>query len=334
MFVQTVVNVCRDVVYFVFLLVIAWIVMHLLVKSMVKFAQGAYEPSVRQKVNIFINDVHYAVSYWTVQGGRPYQEDRHSERKGLGAKDSCLYGVFDGHGGHNAAEFCRSNMIDNVLADSEFLEDVPGALYRAFMKTDADFVEYGKRRGVVDGTTAVVVAIHNNKIHVANAGDSRAILIQRGGKVKSLSFDHKPSREDEGKRIRDLGGRVIFWGRWRVEGILAVSRGIGDVRLKPYVTSEPEITVKSIDDNDLYIVVASDGLWDVMQNDEVGRLVSSCKDFTKVARALCDEATLLGSTDNITVQVVNLKMRNEPSEPAPAAEDRAVANTQVSGNSD
>jgi protein phosphatase 2C family protein 2/3 len=63
-----------------------------------------------------------------------------------------------------------------------------------FYRTDNDFVEYGKRRGVSDGTTAVTVLIHSGKLYVANAGDSRAILIQRGGKVKSLSFDHKPSR--------------------------------------------------------------------------------------------------------------------------------------------
>lgn len=284
--------------------------MHLIIKAMVNFAQGAYEPAVSQKINVFINDVHYAVSYWSVQGGRPYQEDRHTERRGKGAADSCLYGVFDGHGGHNAAEYCRQHMVNNILADDNFESDIPGALYRAFMKTDAEFVEHGKRRGVVDGTTAVVVSIHDNRIHVANAGDSRAILIQRGGKVKSLSFDHKPSREDEGKRIRDLGGRVIFWGRWRVEGVLAVSRGIGDVRLKPYVTSEPEITVKAIEENDLYVVVASDGLWDVMQNEEVGRVVINHKSFKSLAQALCDEATLLGSTDNITVQVINLKMVN------------------------
>jgi protein phosphatase 1L len=80
-------------------------------------------------------------------------------------------------------------------------------------------------------------------------------------------------REDEVKRITDLGGRVIFWGRWRVEGVLAVSRGIGDAKLKPYVTSEPEVTEKDLEEQDLFLVIASDGLWDVMQNEEVARIV-------------------------------------------------------------
>ncbi len=67
---------------------------------------------------------------------------------------------------------------------------------------------------------------------------------------------------------------MIFWGRWRVEGVLAVSRGIGDVKLKPFVSCEPEITEKDLEEQDLFIVVASDGLWDVMQNDEVARIVT------------------------------------------------------------
>jgi serine/threonine protein phosphatase PrpC len=61
-------------------------------------------------------------------------------------------------------------------------------------RTDSDFIEKHQKHGIVDGTTAVVAVVHGGKIIVANAGDSRAILIQRGGKVKCLSFDHKPSR--------------------------------------------------------------------------------------------------------------------------------------------
>jgi serine/threonine protein phosphatase PrpC len=111
------------------------------------------------------------------------------------------------------------------------------------------------------------------------AGDSRAIIVQKGGKVAPLSDDHKvsslltpccnsgalklpqPSRADEKKRIEDLGGKVVFWGRWRVEGVLAVSRAIGDVNLKPYVICDPECTCKEIDDDDMFLVLASDGVW-------------------------------------------------------------------------
>lgn len=120
---------------------------------------------------------------------------------------------------------------------------------------------------------------------------------------------------------------MIFWGRWRVEGVLAVSRAIGDISLKPFVTCDPEIQSKFIAEEDMYLVIASDGLWDVMSNEEVASFVvkyvsvvlltfclltMECRDcqhqeFKFIARDLCYEATLLGSTDNITVQVIDLR---------------------------
>ena len=122
-----------------------------------------------------------------------------------------------------------------------------------------------------------------------------------------MSLDHKPSREDEAKRIHELGGKVVLWGQWRVQGILAVSRSFGDVSLKPYVTAEPEVMEKDITPDDLYLVLASDGLWDVMTNDAVARFMMNMSNFSEVARELCYEATILGSSDNITVVVIDLK---------------------------
>lgn len=56
------------------------------------------------------------------------------------------------------------------------------------------------------------------------AGDSRAVVVQSTGRVKAMSIDHRPDRKDEENRIKKLGGKIIYWGRWRVEGVLAVSR--------------------------------------------------------------------------------------------------------------
>jgi protein phosphatase 1L len=81
-----------------------------------------------------------------------------------------------------------------------------------------------RERSWNDGTTSVVGIIDSGKIYVANAGDSRAIVVQRGGRVKPMSLDHRPERKDEESRIRKLGGTLKYWGRWRVEGVLAVSR--------------------------------------------------------------------------------------------------------------
>lgn len=100
----------------------------------------------------------------------------------------------------------------------------------------------------------------HNHLHYKTAGDSRAILVQRGARAIALSRDHKPSLPDEAKRITDAGGKVIFWGRWRVEGILAVSRAIGDRHLKPYVTAEPEVCEWALTDKDCFLVLMTDGI--------------------------------------------------------------------------
>lgn len=80
--------------------------------------------------------------------------------------------------------------------------------------------------------------------------------------VNLLPFPYpNHTHTDEMQRIADLGGRVIFWGRWRVEGILAVSRAIGDRHLKPYVTPEPEVCEWALTDRDCFLVLATDGIW-------------------------------------------------------------------------
>ena len=135
------------------------------------------------------------------------------------------------------------------------------------------------------------------------------MLVQRGGKARAMSDDHRPERKDEEARIRKLGGTLKHWGRWRVEGVLAVSRAIGDVGLQPYITCEPEITEKALDTEDEFLVIATDGVWDVLENEDVAKLVLSngTKDFVNVAKKLCIEATIMGSSDNVTAMVVDLK---------------------------
>ncbi len=86
-------------------------------------------------------------------------------------------------------------------------------------------------------------------------------------------------------------------------------RAIGDVCLKPYVTCEPEISEKDLGREDEYLVLASDGLWDVLKNEEVGKMVYNFanKDFLNSAKHLCSEALIAGSTDNITTVVIDLR---------------------------
>ena len=101
------------------------------------------------------------------------------------------------------------------------------ALTEGFKDLDHHWLEMAALNGWDDGSTAVSVLIVNRTIYVANVGDSRAVLCTQGGRAIDMSADHKPARDDEKARIEKLGGRVIHYGTWRVQGVLAVSRSIG-----------------------------------------------------------------------------------------------------------
>jgi len=84
--------------------------------------------------------------------------------------------------------------------------------------------------------------------------------------AQALSVDHKPNSKDERQRIENAGGVVVWAGTWRVCGVLAVSRAFGDRPLKRYVIATPDIKEENLKDDDEFLILASDGLWDVMSN--------------------------------------------------------------------
>ena len=233
------------------------------------------------------------------------------------AKPITLLGVFDGHGGAEASQFCSDWLSSYIRKDKDYPSNIPAAMKSAFTTVDKDFVA----SGFLDGSTACACSIiGDEKIICCNAGDSRAIIVKKNGAFVPLSEDHKPDRSDETTRINELGGRVIHWGRWRVEGVLAVSRSIGDARLKPYVTAEPDIVEHTIQDDDMFLVIASDGVWDTMSSDLVAKfcLVNTCKIVEKdlvvddslfrwIARQISKRARENGSNDNTSVIVCNLR---------------------------
>mmetsp|Transcript_33024 Transcript_33024/g.69508 ORF Transcript_33024/g.69508 Transcript_33024/m.69508 type:complete len:665 (+) Transcript_33024:203-2197(+) len=263
------------------------------------------------------------VSYWSHRGKRNYMEDRFviehmgsTSKHKENSKPMSLLAVFDGHGGSLVSQFC-SDWISSYIRKKNvhFPGNLPLAMKTSFTKIDSDFVS----SGYLDGTTACAVTIVGKKVICCNAGDSRAIIVKRDGTALDLSQDHKPDRNDETKRINDLGGRVIHWGRWRVEGVLAVSRSIGDAKLKPYVTAEPDVVEHDIGEDDMFLVVASDGVWDTMSSDLVAKfvLINTCKIVDKrlqvdekklrwIARQVSKRARENGSSDNIACIVAHL----------------------------
>ncbi|XP_047417829.1 protein phosphatase 1F isoform X4 [Sciurus carolinensis] len=161
------------------------------------------------------------------------------------------------------------------------------------------------------GTTGVCALITGTTLHVAWLGDSQVILVQQGQVVK-LMEPHKPERQDEKARIEALGGFVSFMDCWRVNGTLAVSRAIGDVFQKPYVSGEADAASWELTGFEDYLLLACDGFFDVVPHQEVTSLVHNhlvrqqgCG--LHVAEDLVAAARERGSHDNITVMVVFLR---------------------------
>ncbi|XP_074868865.1 protein phosphatase 1F isoform X3 [Carettochelys insculpta] len=161
------------------------------------------------------------------------------------------------------------------------------------------------------GTTGVSALIVGNRLHIAWVGDSQVMLVQHG-KAVTLMEPHKPEREDERERIEALGGCVTYMDCWRVNGTLAVSRAIGDVYQKPYISGNPDGNSFELTGSEDYLLLACDGFFDAIRRDDVMNLVldhlmQNKGDGVKAAERLVAAAKENGSSDNITVLVVFLR---------------------------
>ncbi|CAJ2656968.1 unnamed protein product [Trifolium pratense] len=232
-------------------------------------------------------------------------------------KDVYAFGIFDGHRGAAAAEF-SSRAVPAVLQTLGFTGSPANVLVEAFLRTDTAFRKeldsYRKSNRCIQkdwhpGCTAIAAIVSGNKLFVANSGDCRAILCRAGNPI-ALSKDHVASCLQERERVIRHGGQVHWQvDTWRV-GLpaLQVTRSIGDDDLKPAVTAEPEITESTLCAEDEFLVMASDGLWDVMSSlDVINIIKDTVKEAGMCSKRLATEAGERGSKDNITVIVVFLR---------------------------
>lgn len=222
-----------------------------------------------------------------------------------GVPEQGYYAIYDGHGGRGAVDFTAKTLHKNLL---ELLEGNPTiepteALKQAYLLTDKQMAETQIQ---FSGTTAIsaLIRVHNGKrsLFVANAGDARAV-VSRNGKAERLSYDHKGSDQGETKRIIDAGGFVVLN---RVNGILAVTRSLGDHAMKDYVIGEPNLVTIELNETDTHLILACDGLWDVTSDQEAIDLILPESDTQKMSDKLLLHALKNGSTDNISVMAILL----------------------------
>ncbi|XP_030141911.1 protein phosphatase 1F isoform X1 [Taeniopygia guttata] len=258
------------------------------------------------------------VSIHAIRNARRKMEDRHvllpefNQLFGLSDDvDRAYFAVFDGHGGVDAANYSATHLHVNVGLHEEIVKNPAEALKCSFQKTDEMFLFKAKREKLRSGTTGVSALIVGNKLHIAWLGDSQVMLVQQG-KAVTLMEPHKPEREDERTRIETLGGCVTYMDCWRVNGTLAVSRAIGDICQKPYVSGDADGDSFELTGSEDYLLLACDGFFDAIKPHEVVDLVLDHLMQTKgvglkAAERLVAAAKENGSSDNITVLVVFLR---------------------------
>ncbi|KAL6645068.1 hypothetical protein ACP70R_016676 [Stipagrostis hirtigluma subsp. patula] len=229
------------------------------------------------------------------------------------APAATLVGVYDGHGGPEAARFVNARLFSLI---QEFAAENGGlsaeVLAKAFGKTEEEFVGMVQKswptqpRILSVGSCCLVGAIEGGTLYVANLGDSRAVLGRRAGKgrrvvAERLSRDHNVADEDVRREVAEMhpdDSHIVLnaHGVWRIKGIIQVSRSIGDVYLKqpdlcksnpmlqqsicpfplrrPVMSAVPSIVTRELRPGDRFVIFASDGLWEQLTDEAAVGIVA------------------------------------------------------------
>lgn len=278
-----------------------------LADSLSAAAQSPVAPRWRAPRSVvYTPEVTAALS--STSGGRG--DDRMEDRSVvanplLPGSDMHLMAVFDGHGGSACAEFAQDHLSGALFHAWANRDATPAsALASAFETIDRAFLA-STPRSEESGATALAAYVLGGWLYVANAGDCRAVLGNVDGTTTTLTTDHVATNPTEAARVRASGGHIV---NGRVCGRLLVSRALGDRSVKQFVPPTPEVTEHMLGPQNDFIILASDGLWDVVDPQYAVELVrTTVRIADMAAKRLALKAIELGSDDNISVIVAFLR---------------------------
>ena len=259
-----------------------------------------------------------------------------------------LFGVFDGHGriGEQVSQYVIDT-LPKVLAEHPSVSTNPAAaLEESFENVDHTLANHCDAG--VSGTTAVAALIRGNHMWLANSGDSRAIIARQKGGSKGTSYkpidltvDQKPDTPAEMQRILSMGGHVTPAGAngspsrvWYNLRGLAMARSIGDHNAATVgVIAKPEVTEHEITDDDVALVIASDGVWELLSSQTVVDLVATVKDLDpeKICEKIIDQSSYMWKVeegdyrDDITVVVLTFPWLDSYGEEGPVQPDEQAS---------
>ena len=235
--------------------------------------------------------------------------------------------VFDGHGGDLVSSFLQENIVAEF--NTTFNEGQPTDIKTKFNNLFSSLDN--KVRHLAAGSTASVAYIEvNNReskavLHTAHVGDSRIVLFDENGKVVFATRDHKPNREDECTRIEENDGIIVSFERsigkktitescvYLHGAKLNMSRSIGDHCWnwnKKIISSQPEYNQVKLEGL-YYLVIGSDGLFDVFDNEKIGETIINTREkkLSQIIKILIQQAVTKGSRDDITLIIEKIQTK-------------------------
>ena len=244
--------------------------------------------------------------YCQNQGKRNYMEDEGKVIENLnGDINKILFGLFDGHGGGQVSKFLQEHIGDYMkkilnLDKSNYVENFT----KIFKNIDEDIESLHIPTVGSTGTIVYIEKKDNKRIlYCVNVGDTRCVLVNKN-KVTRLSYDHRVADSKENQRILKDQGIII---NNRVYGILMLSRSFGDFITKGFgVIVVPYITRIELCEDDIYCVIASDGVWDVVKDEDCSVLIKMGLNSGELSRRIINEGLKRKSKDNLSCFVIRL----------------------------
>ena len=265
---------------------------------------------------------------------RQEMEDFHCIKQALGKRPNLSYfAIFDGHGGKDVASFLSINLhhflideINNInfgTNDEENISNIIESIKSAFMKIDQNILSNENFTNDV-GSTATLIFIYYNNLNenilnnnndngnknvertliCANIGDSNGYLITKSN-ISQITKPHKCEDTSEVQRIKGTGG-IVFQGR--IFGKLILTRTLGDKEMKKYgVIPVPDFYTKKIEKDDLFVIIASDGIWDVINEEELYKMGNEKELSSEIfSKKIMDLAKERDTRDNSSCIVIKL----------------------------
>ena len=260
--------------------------------------------------------VELKIYFTSVKGRRESNEDRHNIILNINSNDLDInpinfFGIYDGHGGTWVSKYLERNM-PNYYMNKKFTPPFsPEYHFQVFRLVQSQLLK--NSLGYSNGSTCLICLMYKqaDSIHmnIVNLGDSRLSIVYSNGISKPITKDHKPDDTVEMSRLEKMGGEVYKDSEsvFRI-GDLSLSRAFGDGDNAPYISQKPDVFYKKITPQTKYIVMACDGLWDVIESEEIGKVIDKINKSKpdNLAVELAKLAIEKGSTDNVSVIVIEV----------------------------